>query len=230
VLALIGVGVLYMLQSSGTSSATINKPLTNTPTDLADGTAIGKADAKVTVTVWADYQCPGCGILSRQIEPQIITNYVETGKVRLVFKNFAFLDQKSSTKESHDAAVAALCASDQGKFWQYHDYLFANQSGENLGQFNKARLQAIADAVGVNRSTWDSCTAGSDKLTQVNNEYTQGVQAGVTQTPTLFINNEKYAGSVTYPAVAASLDSVLGGGPVNPTPTPSAAASGSTNP
>ncbi|MGZ4158725.1 MAG: DsbA family protein, partial [Bacteroidia bacterium] len=85
--------------------------------------------------MWEDFQCPACGNFTRQIEPTIVDRYVVPGSVRLTFHDDAFIGQ-----ESLDAASAARCAGDQGKFWPYHDWLFANQNGENEGQFSRDRL------------------------------------------------------------------------------------------
>ena len=86
------------------------------------------------------------------MEPQLVNDYVATGKVLFEFKDLAFLGD-----ESIQAAQAADCALDQGKFWPYHDTLYANQHGENQGSFTTERLKAIAQTVGLNMSTFDHC-------------------------------------------------------------------------
>lgn len=84
----------------------------------------GDPNAKLTIVEFADYQCPFCEKMQTDIVPSIIKDYVDTGKAKFVFKNLAVLG-----KESVDAANAALCAKEQNKFWEYHDKLFAAQSG-----------------------------------------------------------------------------------------------------
>jgi len=126
------------------------RPAFLTPTALADGYALGKPDAPVTVELWEDYQCPFCLRFTEQVEPQIVTSYVVPGKVRLVYRDFAFIGQESAL-----AAVAARLAEQQDRFWPYHDYLFANQLGENIGSFVPERLARIATAIGLDRSTFD---------------------------------------------------------------------------
>ena len=92
----------------------------------------GDPDAPVTMIEFGDFQCPFCGRFYVQTESQIDEAYIQSGKVRFGYFNFAFLGPESTW-----AAEAAECASDQDKYWEYHDVLFSNQSGENQGAFNK---------------------------------------------------------------------------------------------
>ena len=91
---------------------------------------IGSPSAKLTVIMYEDFQCPFCGKFHKDSEGPIRDTYVKNGQVRLVYRDFAFLGE-----ESFRSAEAARCAGDQGKFWEYHDYLFEHQSGENQGAF-----------------------------------------------------------------------------------------------
>ena len=122
----------------------IAEPAILSPAELADGFALGDSDAPVVVEVWEDFQCPFCQRFTFQIEPLIVEEYVATGRVRLVFRNLAFLGD-----ESHWAAVAAALAADQNRFWPFHDYLFANLQGENVGSFSLERTLAMGEAAGL---------------------------------------------------------------------------------
>ena len=84
----------------------------------------------MAIEVWEDFQCPFCQRFALQIKPLIVSEYVETGKASLTFRNLAFLGD-----ESHWAAVAADLAAEQDRFWPFHDYLFANLLGENVGSY-----------------------------------------------------------------------------------------------
>ena len=95
-----------------------------------DDPFLGNPEAPVTIVEFGDFQCPFCGKFFRESEPQIIERYVKTGKAKLVYRDYAFLGP-----ESEDAAVAAGCAGEQGKFWEFHDYLYNHQRGENGGAF-----------------------------------------------------------------------------------------------
>lgn len=116
---------------------------TDTPTPAAkvdvqvgDFPVMGNPNAKVTYIEFADFQCPFCKQFFTQTEQQIINDYVKTGKVKFVFRNFAFLGADSNT-----SAEGAYCANDQGKFWDYHNFLYSHQAAEGSGQFSLKNLE-----------------------------------------------------------------------------------------
>ena len=105
---------------------------------------LGNANAKVVMIEYADYQCPFCGrFFTNTVEP-VIEKYVKTGKILYVYRDFAFLGQ-----ESTKAAEATECAKDQGKYWEYHNYLFTHQNGENQGNFSNDKLKSFATELGL---------------------------------------------------------------------------------
>lgn len=122
----------------------IATPPLRSPTVEVDGFAMGAPDAPVLIEVWEDFQCPYCQRFTYEIAPDIVEQYVETGEVRLVFRNLAFLGN-----ESHWAAVAASLAADQNMFWAFHDYLYANFEGNESGGFHIDRLLEMGEAVGL---------------------------------------------------------------------------------
>ena len=99
----------------------------------------GNQNAPVTIVLYVDFQCPFCGKFFKETEQTALANYIKDGKVKLVSRDFAFLGD-----ESIKAAEAARCAADQGKFWEYHDYLFSHQNGENKGNFSSLNLKTFA--------------------------------------------------------------------------------------
>lgn len=149
------------------------------PTALVEGRTVGRADAPVTIEIWSDFQCPACAILALEIEPRLITDYVVPGTARLVYRDFAFLGE-----ESLSAAVAARSAEASGRFWAYHDLLFANQAGENRGGFDEERLLDIADAAGVPRETVAAALVDPLLRGAVRDETVEGRGLGVDSTPT----------------------------------------------
>lgn len=212
VLALLVVGVLFLANQHG-PAADLIPPSTTTPVALADGKTLGSSGAPVTVDVWADYQCPYCAVFSEQTQPQLVTAYVVTGQAKIVFHDFAFLGQ-----ESTDAAVAATCAEQQGKFWPYHDYLYANQGAvENEGTFSSARLSQIAVAVGLDQATFNTCTSDTATVQAVTQEHTQGIGAGVVGTPTIFVNSQKQPG-YDLASIEAAIKTALGNSTPGPLP------------
>jgi len=189
VVILLASGVLAGRSGGGTGDLLV--PIRPTPTDLADSTnarALGSADAPVTIEVWSDFQCPACGFFARQVEPDLIAEYVKDGTVRLVYRDFAFIDGGKPTGESQQAAAAARCAGEQGKFWPFHDYLFENQDGENKGAFSRDVLDQIGTAIGLAATAFASCMDGDAQEQAIVAETAQGGQAGVSSTPTLAIN------------------------------------------
>lgn len=147
------------------------------PMALVEGRTVGQADAPVTVEIWSDFQCPACGILALEVEPRLISEYVVPGTARLVYRDFAFLGDGSLA-----AAVAARSAAASGRFWAYHDLLFANQDGENRGAFAGARLLAIAEAAGVPRETVSAALVDPVVRGVVRDETAEGRRLGVSST------------------------------------------------
>lgn len=198
--AVIGFAVLQQV-SAPPAGADVYPPTVVVPTELADGRALGSADAPVTIEVWSDFQCPVCRTLATTLEPSLIQQFIVPGTVRLVYRDAAFQGQNGndpSWDESVEAAAAARCATDQGLFWPMHEWLFANWNGENLGAFRQDRLRAIAEGAGLNVSSYDTCMAAGDKQVAVRNEKAQAISNGINATPTLVINGTFYQGAPAY--------------------------------
>lgn len=178
-----------------------------------DGQHLGDPDAPVKVDVWEDFQCPSCKRYSQQVESQVITNYVETGKVYYTFHFYPFIDGGDSTGESHQSANAAMCASEQGRFWDYHAILFANWSGENEGSFSNARLVAFAESLGLDMNTFNTCFQAGRYADRINQDYIDGQAAGVTGTPSVFVDGQIVTPGYipSYDQVAAAIETALAG-------------------
>jgi protein-disulfide isomerase len=175
------------------------------------GTLLGLTTAPVRMDTWEDFQCPFCDIWTEQWEPHVIRDFVAPGIVQYKFNNYAFLGDGHDPNESLDAAVAALCAGDQGKFWEYHDWLYANQNpnGENHGWFVKATLDALAQKVGLDQPTFDTCLADPAKAAAVQAERTAGTALGVQGTPSIFVDGKQVT-LTTYADLAALIRSLAG--------------------
>lgn len=132
--------------------------------------------------------------------PRIISQYVEPGLVRLVWHDFAWIGE-----ESRQAAQGARCAGRQGKFWEYHDHLYANQRGENQGQFSNANLESFAGALGLDRAAFASCLAGGADLASLRDELAASRQQGITATPYFLINRQHLVAG-TFEAFARAID------------------------
>ncbi len=164
----------------------------------------GDPKAKVTVVEFADYQCPFCERFHKEIYKQILTDYVDTGKVKFVYKNLAFLG-----KESTDAANAALCAKEQNKFWEYHDYLFDNQNGENQGAFAPDNLKQFAVAVGLEPTQFNACLDSAKYNAQVEADQAEANKNGFNSTPSTAVGSVPLIGAQPYATFKSAIEAEL---------------------
>lgn len=172
----------------------------------ANAPTLGSPDAPVTIVEFADFQCPFCGRFHQATEKEIIAQYVKTGKAKFIYRDFAFLGE-----ESNWASQAARCAGDQGKFWQYHDYLYEHQKGENDGAFNKDNLKGFALELGLNAGSFNSCLDSEKHKQAVENDTEMGRKFGVTGTPASFVNGKLVQGAVPFATFKTTIDAALEG-------------------
>jgi len=164
----------------------------------------GDPNAPVTIIEFGDFQCPFCGRFATQTEPQIDEAYLQSGKVRFGYWNFAFLGPESTW-----AAEAAECAADQDKFWEYHDRLYSSQSGENQGAFNKDNLKKFAGDLGLDTEAFNECF-DSGKYTQlIQDDSSAASSLGVRSTPTFLINGQPLIGAQPFENFQQTIDSLL---------------------
>jgi protein-disulfide isomerase len=179
-------------QGTGLSGGGLDKQAINTPLDIqipANVAQQGSSDAKVTIIEFADFKCPFCKQWHQEIYPKLKSEYIDTGKVRFAFWDFAFLGE-----ESFKAAEAAMCAMDQDKFWEYHDVLFNAQGLETESSFSDASLKQFAQNIGLNQSSFNECFDARIHKPIVEDLTNQGTNYGVNSTPTVFINGLKFEG------------------------------------
>jgi protein-disulfide isomerase len=175
--------------SSGGSGALplgLVRPLSLIPASIPrDGRTVGSPTATVTLDEWEDYQCTACGRFSETVEPSLVGRFLATGAVKMTYHDFFVIGP-----ESIDAATASRCAGEQGKFWDYHGWLFANQNGENQGWFSRERLAAVAGQVGLDEAKWSSCYDSGAARQAATAEADQGKHLGLNSTPTLMIDGK----------------------------------------
>ena len=151
--------------------------------DTSQGSPImGASDAPITIIEFGDYQCPNCKKWFLNTKPDIVTNYIDSGKAKLVFMDIAFLG-----RDSVPASIATYCAEEQGKYWDYHGFLYSNQLSIDNGWANSDSLKGYASNLGLNMDMFVSCldSAKYQKRVQFNTEEAQN--NGITGTPTFFI-------------------------------------------
>lgn len=201
---MISGSVLYSRLSNGT--ALIKDPGNAGPVEvtIGDSPVWGDQKAAVTVVEFGDYQCPFCKRYFDNVQSAIINQYVNTGKVKFVWKDFAFLGPESTW-----AAESARCAKDQGKFWEYHNYLYSHQGGENVGAFSKDNLKKFAAAVGLNITSFNNCLDSDKYAQQVQEETQYGSTVGVKGTPATFVNGVLISGAVPFSQIQAAIEAAL---------------------
>ena len=166
-------------------------PITPRARFKAEGVAAGDPQAKVRIDVYEDFQCPACREYTQSLEPQIMRNEVTSGRVYYVFHSFLVIDQAtwdSPKKESHQAANAAMCAADQNRFWDYHDILFNNWTGENVGDDTDPRLIAYAQSLNLDMQKFNACFKANSFKAKIDADIAFATKLGVDGTPSLFVN------------------------------------------
>jgi protein-disulfide isomerase len=182
------------------------------PRQMADFNAQGDPDAPVTIVEYSDFQCPYCKRHAEETEPFIVLNHVDTGEVYLVRKsmgNFISDNIRRGKTESIDSAMAAYCAGDQGKFWEYKDILYANWLGEDAGSYTEKRLMAMAEALNLDMETFSSCFTENKYRELAEQDRIEGTQLGVTGTPAFIINGKLVSGAQPYSVFAQEIREAL---------------------
>lgn len=173
------------------------------PPRVGEGAAWGPADAPVKIVDFSDFGCSFCGSFARNQGVQLRQEYEATGKVRFEFKHFIIGGQRT-----RDAALAAECAADQGRFWDYHDTLFARQ-GTSSDPFNRSALKQYAVQLGLDTAQFNACLDSNKHLEKVTRDSADGRGLGVNATPTFFVNGQKIEGAQPYSVFKAAVDAAL---------------------
>jgi len=156
-------------------------------TFLSNGSPIlGDPNAPITLVEFGDYQCHYCNVFFQSIEKDIVKNYVDTGKVKIIFKDYNIIGEDSVI-----ASQGAHCANDQGLFWEYHDILYSHWTGENNGWASSENLAIFAQQIGLNMDKWSECmNKGShSQIILKSNDDARTLQ--LTGTPAFFIINSE---------------------------------------
>jgi protein-disulfide isomerase len=186
--------------SGNAPSPTPQAPTRLDNVDTDDDPVLGDKNAPVTIVSFEDYQCPFCKRAFDQTLPQLKQEYIDTGKVKLVYRDFPL----GFHPEANPAAEASECADDQGKFWEYHDQLFNNQ--QTLGRDLYIKL---AGDLGLDVDKFTQCIDNGETRQEVQADTNYGQQVGVSGTPTFFINGIKLVGAQPYAAFKQIIDAEL---------------------
>lgn len=167
----------------------------------SDLPAKGSASAPVTVVEYADFQCPGCGAFATQMEAQFTRDYIDTGKVRMLYHDFPLQQHPNAIP----AAEAARCAAQQNAFWPMHDMLFARQDAWSTQSQPLAAFLGYADALKLDRTAFQSCMEQHSTQPAVLAARQASMNASIMQTPTFVINGRQYDATQLRSAVDAAL-------------------------
>jgi protein-disulfide isomerase len=174
---------------------------------FASGTSMGKDDSPVEIVEFSDFQCPFCAEFHLETLPQILENYIETGKVKFTYRNYTILGPNSFR-----AAKGALCAEEQSSFWLYHDYLFANQNEGDPTAFSNERLEELAESAGLDVAKFRVCLIDDRTHSQIDDEFLMAQNAGANSTPSFLVNGTFIRGSQSYEVFEAEIEAALANG------------------
>jgi protein-disulfide isomerase len=201
--AIIGVGALAFVASRPKAKVTQIDP--SLPPLKAEGYVLGSPTAPVEVIEFADFECPACGQYATVTEPDIRTNLVNTGQVRVRYMDYPL----PMHKNTWDASLAAACANAQGKFWQMHDALFANQDRWNGEATSRPRpvIADLAKGLGLDMTKYGACMDEETYRPQIQASLAEAEKRQINQTPTFVFNGTVVSGALPFDKFKQYVDS-----------------------
>lgn len=163
--------------------------------------SLGVDTAPVTIVEYSDYQCPFCGKFHDETFLQIKTNYIDTGKVKFYYKHFPL---ESIHPLAVPASLAAECAGEEGKFWEYHYKIFENQQSLSL-----LNLQRWAEDLGIDGAKFKNCFNNERYSSKIKEQFREGADNGVQGTPAFFINGREISGAQPFSVFEQLIESEL---------------------
>ena len=205
VLALAGMGVLaYLLLKPSTISIPANVSIQPSDTSGFHGYVKGSKDAPVEITEFADYQCPFCQTFATLQMPTIEDRLIDSGRLRWRYRDFPLQQHPFARLAAHSAA----CADEQGKYWAQHEQIYQNQSEWAAARDAGPLFRKYARTTGLDLGRYDSCMKAGKYAGRIQASYNEGVQLGVSSTPTLLIGNRLYRGRLDSDAIIKMVDSL----------------------
>lgn len=155
-----------------------------------DPMAVGDVDAPVVMINYSEFQCPFCGRFARETEPTLVEEYVESGDLRIEWRDFPYLGEESQT-----AARAGRAAAEQDGFWEFAEAMFADQQPPNSGRLTPEFLADVAEGVGLDREQFLADLESPELAEAVERDFSEGQAIGVTGTPAFLINGQPVIGA-----------------------------------
>jgi protein-disulfide isomerase len=208
---LLGVLIIgwYMTSDGGFGEANNagNKPFQSPPTagekvkvNADDDAFKGDKNAPITIIEFSDYECPFCTRFYTQTLAQIQKEYIDTGKVKFVYRDFPLGFHQNAQK----AAEAAECAGEQDKYFELHDKLFDNGVAGGIASFKQ-----FAGQIGLNQGDFDNCLDSGKMASEVKKDFQDGQSYGVSGTPAFFVNGKLISGAQPFSAFKQVIDAEL---------------------
>ncbi len=181
------------------------------PPVKSNGYVSGSANAPIEIIEYADFECPTCGQFAAVIEPDIRTNFVNSGKVRWRFIDYPL----PMHRNTWNASRAAACADQQGKFWEMHDMIFQNQDRWNGEATHRpdGMFKDYAKQLGLNTSQFNQCVDDKQTQAKIQAHMKLAEDAHVQATPTFVIGGKSYPGMQTYDEMKKLIDDAIAAAP-----------------
>jgi protein-disulfide isomerase len=205
VLTLAGLGILaYLIFKPQTVSIPANVVVQASDTPGFRGYLKGSPDAPVEITEFADFQCPFCQTFATLQMPTIDERLIQTGRVRWRYRDFPLQQHPFARLAAHSAA----CADEQGKYWDQHQRIYEGQSEWSEARDAGPIFRNYAKAAGLDLGRYDACMKAGKYAGRIQASYNEGVQVGVSSTPTLLIGDRLYKGRFDSDAIIKMVDSL----------------------
>lgn len=182
------IGALIFFNNRSQAQVSTPPVVSSLPAELIARNVKGSPDATVVVTEFSDFECPACKSFALGTAKSLDEEYIKTGKVRFEYKHFPLPQHEPSAT---NAANAAECAADQGKFWEMHDYLFQEQGKQGTNTFSQIRLKAMAGELGLDTGEFEQCLSRQTHARTVQENINEARQLFVNATPTIYVNGQK---------------------------------------
>jgi len=181
------VGIIVGFSLTFFSESQIDSKILTASNLIDNGSPIlGNSDAPITVLEWGDYQCTYCYKFHQNTLDTINDEFIKTGKVKLVFKDFPL-----NGPDSLLAAEASYCAEDQGKYWEFHDEVYKNWAGERTGWITRESLDRFAMTVNLDLEKFNTCLDEKKYQDKVNSIHNFGKELGIDATPSFLVFNDE---------------------------------------
>lgn len=178
---------MKQIKSKPGQPAQPSAPVISKVVSIDDDPIKGDKNAPVTIVEFSDYECPFCKRSNDNVMTRIDKEYISTGKVRLVFRDYPL----GFHRKAIPAAMAANCAGEQGKYWEVHDFLFANPN-----KLDPASVANASDELGLDKAKFEVCVNDKSKQEEITKDFKDGQKYGVRGTPSYFIGKTTESGEI----------------------------------